>query len=122
MIDRAAFKTLFSTVAAQIDSDIATVESMWWHDARNNAGLRITLFAYTHLLELEVEHYRFDLTADVSRKPRVLLDLDQCMTCPYYLHTKKSPQLVLFGSREAVMLALYGDVEKFLKNAPRARQ
>jgi hypothetical protein len=40
--------------------------------------------------------------------------LDKKLTCPYFIFLGKKPKLVLFGSKESMMLMLYGDVDKFL--------
>jgi hypothetical protein len=41
--------------------------------------------------------------------------LDKKLQCPYFIKLGKNPQLTLFGGEQATMLALYGDLEKFLK-------
>jgi hypothetical protein len=121
--NRSAFKKIIQDVAQQQDLTCAEVEEAWWYDQRSSDGLRLTAFAHRYLLEINVEFYSFDLDAGLARKPKVLLDLDRRMTCAYYLQTKRPVQLSLFGSREAMMLTLYGDLEKFLSNTgPRSGQ
>jgi hypothetical protein len=48
---------------------------------------------------------------------KIILDLDRKMEWPYYLDfnvRKKRRRIVFFGSREAMMAAMYGDLEKWL--------
>jgi hypothetical protein len=48
---------------------------------------------------------------------RVILDLDRKLEWPYYLDfdaRKKRARIVFFGSREAMMASIYGDIEKWL--------
>ena len=55
-----------------------------------------------------------------SRSPmtkKVILDLDRKLIWPYYLDfnaRKKRRRIVFFGSREAMMAAMYGDLERWL--------
>jgi hypothetical protein len=51
--------------------------------------------------------------------PGRLLTLDRKLTCPYYISLGKKPKLLLFGSREATMYSLYGDIDKFIKGIAR---
>ena len=116
MTPRKLFEPVYKTVGETLDLDPAVVESHWWHNRKDQAGLRVTAFAYQNLLRLDVEHHVFGINGAVLTKPRLFLDLDRRMTCAYYLQLKTKPQqLILFGSKEAMLLALYGDVEKFLQ-------
>jgi hypothetical protein len=113
---RKLFEPIYKIVGETLDLDPAVVESHWWHNRKDQAGLRVTAFAYQNLLRLDVEHHVFGINGAVLTKPRLFLDLDRRMTCAYYLQLKTKPQqLILFGSKEAMLLALYGDVEKFLQ-------
>jgi hypothetical protein len=40
--------------------------------------------------------------------------LNRKLDCPYFLKGGKSTRLILFGSKQAMMYAMYGDMEKFL--------
>jgi hypothetical protein len=124
MTSRKLFRSFYESLGKDLNIDVADIEARWWHNRKDQAGLRVTAFAYQNLLRLGVEHHVFDINGVVLTKPRLLLDLDRRMTCAYYLQLKTKPQqLILFGSKEAMLLALYGDLEKFLSNAlPRAIQ
>jgi hypothetical protein len=55
-----------------------------------------------------------------SRSPmtkKIILDLDRKLAWPYYLDfnaRKKRRRIIFFGSREAMMAAMYGDLEQWL--------
>lgn len=53
--------------------------------------------------------------------PRNLITLDRKMTCPYAIVRTKSPRakLIMFGSKEAVMATLYGDIEMWIQSLSR---
>ena len=44
-----------------------------------------------------------------------LIALDRRMTCPYYMvNNRKLNKLVMFGSKEAMMAVLHGDMQRFI--------
>ena len=47
-----------------------------------------------------------------------VLSLDRKLQMPYYIVGKKKipVDLVMFGSKEAMLVNLYGDLDKFLRN------
>jgi hypothetical protein len=47
-----------------------------------------------------------------------VLALDRKLQMPYYIVGKKKipVDLVMFGSKEAMLVNLYGDLDKFLRN------
>ena len=49
---------------------------------------------------------------------QTVLDLDRKLEQPYYIVTKKGEPVAIlfFGSKEAMMANLYGDLDKFLDN------
>ena len=121
MTSRTQYETVFSRVAQELGIKFDIAE--WWYDSRNGKGFRITDSAHDCLTHFGIESYIFDINADLIRKPQLLLGLDRKITCPYYLGVKKPCRLVLFGSQDAVMLALYNDIELFLKGTrPRSSQ
>lgn len=112
---RAGCEEIFKKISTELNIDHC--EITWWYDVRHDAqGLRVSDAARDCLLEYGIEHYDFSIHGDLVRKPRVLLDLDRKISCPYYLGTKKPWQLMLLGSQDAVMLSLYNDIERFLQN------
>lgn len=91
----------------------------WWHNLRDHGGLRLTLRGYDALVnQLKLQCWTIDIKdfRSVFSK-RVYLDLDRKLSWPYYID-RKNHCLVLFGSRDAVLARLYGDVIKWLAAVP----
>jgi hypothetical protein len=75
---------------------------------------------------LQLESWQMDLSGTDTSHPsrnrmtkKIILDLDRKMTWPYYLDfnaRKKRRRIVFFGSREAMMAAMYGDLNRWLNN------
>ena len=106
------------------DHDMTDESAMrsWWQDFRPDSGLRLSPEGVVIMRELEIESWSFELpepvkgnTRQVLPGPAELLLLNKKLTCPYFLQLYKTPTLVLYGSKEATMYALYGDMKKFLK-------
>ena len=94
----------------------------WWQDFRPDSGLRLSLEGDNVMRELKIESWSFELPVPFKGNPRQVLPgpaelllLNKKLTCPYFLQMSKTPTLVLYGSKEATMFALYGDMKKFLK-------
>lgn len=115
-------KKLTETLVAQLDPKLGiTVEhafNTWWHNLRNQGGMRLTtagMDAFCNLLKLEHYDYRID-PFDLNSK--IIIAMDRRLQQPYYIVTKKMMpvQIVFFGSKEAMMANLYGDIRKFIDN------
>ncbi len=91
----------------------------WWKNPREDAGLRLTAEGFFVFNLVEIEHYKFQLPPSIHAKASTLLTLDRKLTCPYYLTQGKAPEIYIYGSKEASLFALYGDVEKFLRGIAR---
>ena len=87
----------------------------WWMNFREGGGMRLTTAGYMALSTGDFETYSFAVPTKLVAIARHLLILDKKLDCPYYIKIGKNPQIVLFGSKQAVMLAMYGDLEKWLK-------
>lgn len=91
---------------------------LWWHNIRAGGGMRLTKMGYetfTKLLDLE----RYDYTVEpFSITNRMIIQLDRKLQHPWYLvmHKNMPRSIVFFGSKEAMMANLYGDLKRFLDN------
>jgi len=85
----------------------------WWQDYRDDGGLRLSISGYDTFRFLSIEQYEFDFPKVLS--PSLLMTLNRKLDCPYYLKAGKTPKLIIFGSQQAIMYAMYGDLEKFLR-------
>jgi len=87
----------------------------WWQNIRDDGGLRLTyegFYVFENLLELS--SYSFDLPEKLLT-PKNLIALDRRMTCPYYMiNNRKLNKLIMFGSKEAMMAVLHGDMQRFI--------
>ena len=98
----------------------------WWANIRPQGGLRLTQHGYHIMHEvLHLESWQMDLSDDAARAlpgrmtKKIILDLDRKLQWPYYLDfnvRKKKKRIIFFGSREAMVAAMYGDLEKWLQN------
>jgi len=86
----------------------------WWMNFREGGGFRLTNAGFMALSTWEFETYVFDSPTSLVAISRHLLILDKKLDCPYYIKIGKRPQIVLFGSKQAMMAAMYGDLEKWL--------
>lgn len=87
----------------------------WWKNPKDQSGLRLTLEGRRVFDSLDLECFEFPVPPSTPARPGQLLTLDRKLTCPYYISLGKAPSIVLYGSREATMLAMYGDSEKWLR-------
>jgi len=109
-------------IALLPDQQRVSVESAipsWWFNLRRNGGMRLTSTGYQTLAEdLELEHYSYNIDDPHIFNKQLILKLDRKMQMPYYIHAVKGipKKIVFFGSREAVMVNLYGNLQQFLDN------
>lgn len=81
--------------------------------------MRLTKHGYDAFVkELELEFYEFDIPPKAKFTYGTILALDNRLQSPYYLCRDKGRfvKIVFFGSKEAVLVNLYGDIAKFLDN------
>ena len=86
-------------------------EKHWWLNIRSTGGLRLSQDGLEAFESLNLESWRYPL---LSVTARVLMVLDQKLTCPYFIKLARQPQIILFGSQEATLFGLYGDAKKFI--------
>ena len=93
----------------------------WWANIRPQGGLRLTHHGYEMLHDvLNMESWALDLSDSPHRArldKRIILALDRKLQWPYYLDfnsRSKTRRIVFFGSREAMMATMYGDLEQWL--------
>ena len=87
----------------------------WWQDTRSTGGLRLSWTGFAVLVnDLDIEFWQFDF-AKQGIPPWIYLRLDHYLTAPYYMvDNKKMTSLMVFSSRDAMMINLYGTVEKWI--------
>ncbi len=111
-------KTLVAQLDAELGIDFEWAYKHWWYNLRNNGGMRLTSIGFESFVNsLKIEHYTFDLKLG-DLDSRLIVQLDRRLQTPYYIKAKKMipVQLIFFGSKEAVLANLYGNLKKFLDN------
>ena len=91
----------------------------WWFNLRRNGGMRLTAVGYQAFTEdLDLEHYSYSIDNPLLFNQQTILKLDRKMQMPYYIHAVKGipKKIIFFGSMEAMVTNLYGDLKKFLDN------
>ena len=81
--------------------------------------MRLTSTGYhTFVNDLELEHYDYAIDNPQLFNQQTILALDRKMQMPYYIHAVKGipKKIVFFGSREAVVINLYLNLQQFLDN------
>ena len=86
----------------------------WWQDSRADSGLRLTHSGHKTFQQLGLEHWSFEIPAATIAKPKQLIVLNRHVHMPYHIGVGKKPSITFYGSREATMYALYGDLTRFV--------
>jgi hypothetical protein len=111
---------LTTQLVAQLHKDqqltVDQAVQRWWFNFRTAGGLRLTEDGYYVFRALDVEHYKFNLPDRIAVSGSFLLTLDKKLTCPYFINSGKEKYIILYGSKEATMLTIYGDIEKFISS------
>jgi hypothetical protein len=89
----------------------------WWMNIRDGGGLRLSHKGYqTFSTDLELHSYEFELDPNLLTSKNILA-LDHHLTCPYYVvNNRKHNKIVMFGSREAMMAVLHGNMQQFINS------
>ena len=113
---------LTTTLVSQLPtpSDYKTAMSFWWYNSQATGGFRLTDYGFDIFVGLlDLEYYTWDFPSPNYMTQRILLGLDRNMKFPYYIEKKNKKdlgRLYMFGSKEAVMINLCGDLKTFVKN------
>ena len=116
-------KKLTEELVNQLDPELGyTVKRSihtWWFNIRNNGGMRLTTAGYRAFCdELDLTHYEFPINDPHAFNQQLILEMDSKLQMPYYISATKGipKKIAFFGSKEAIMINLYGDLKKYLDN------
>lgn len=116
-------RRLTEELVQQLDTDLGiTVRQAmrtWWFNIRKTGGMRLTGPGYHAFREqLDLACYEFPISDPTEFTQQLILDLDRKIQMPYYISATKGipKKIVFFGSQEAVMVNLYGNLKKYLDN------
>jgi hypothetical protein len=111
-------QTILAELPEEHGMDVETAMKVFWYNIRTNGGLRLTELGYfTFKKILALESYSMEIDWETFDRTTIL-KLDRQLQMPYYIEVnKKIPKnIIFFGSREAMMAKLYGNLNKFLDN------
>ena len=115
-------KKLTETLVAQLDPGLGLTYDFaigtWWFNRCASGGMRLSEYGYRTFTEwLEIEHYDYDLKP-FDLDSRLIVLMGRRLQHPYYIVFKKQmpSKIIFFGSKEAMMANLYGDIRKFIDN------
>jgi hypothetical protein len=97
----------------------ASAFTAWWYNLRSTGGLRLTTLGYITFVDyLDLTQYEFRIDDTHEFNLRTVIALDRQLELPYYIVIKKGIPLsvIFFGSKEAMLVNLYGNLQKFLDN------
>jgi hypothetical protein len=115
-------KLIEQLVALLPDSHKVSVESArttWWYNLKSTGGFRLTAQGFRVMTEqLDIKFYAYKIPEDMIFNQQTILKLDRKLKNPYYIVTKKNfpVDIIFFGSAEAMLVNLYGNLDKFLDN------
>jgi len=107
---------LIQHLPEQFRQSVEDTIPLWWHNLRAGGGMRLTREGYeTFTRLLELEHYEYVVDPHLITSRMIVL-LDRKLVYPWYVkfHKQMPKGIVFFGSKEAMMANLYGDLKKFL--------
>ena len=88
--------------------------TQWWVHSKPT-GLRLTQAGHDMFSRSALMVRQDFVLPEHSMNARKLITLDRYLTCAYCLRRQRRDYvLTLFGSREAMMAALYGDIDRFI--------
>jgi len=96
-----------------------TAMQTWWRNLRTQGGLALTdqgLHVFRDLAELECHEFEIPRKQQISRG--ALLRLDRGHTWPYHIDRKN--RITFFGSKEAMMMALFGNFNNYVDHLPKS--
>jgi hypothetical protein len=97
-------------VPKQLQTEIDTSE-WWWVPVPDS--WRLTWLGYASFVDLGVDSWDFDFT---KLEPWMYLKLNRNLKVPYYIvDNKKHNKLVIFDSRDAVAINLFGSLDRWLQ-------
>ena len=111
-------ETLIAELPDGHEESVDRAMTLWWYNIRANGGLRLTELGYfTFKKVMDLESYSMEINWETFDRTTIL-KLDRRLQMPYYIEVnKKIPKnIIFFGSREAMLARLYGDLNKFLDN------
>ena len=112
-------KELITLLPKEQGMSVESAFSAWWYNLRSTGGLRLTITGYITFVDyLDLTQYEFHIPDAHEFNLRTVIALDRQLELPYYIVIKKGVpvSVIFFGSKEAMLVNLYGNLQKFLDN------
>lgn len=114
---------LTEELVKQLDPELGVTAKQamhtWWFNIRKTGGMRLTTLGYQTFTKcLDIARYEFAIADPQQFNQHIILYMDRKLQMPYYIHAVKGipKKVIFFGSKEAMVTNLYGDLKKFLDN------
>ena len=123
-------RTITERVLAQIDPEyteagLQTALNRWWKNIRDSGGLGLTDLGLQSFEQAQLESWTFTVTVNELKNSlgswAFNLGLDRKMPCPYYVkfsHRSIEKTIIVFDSRVASMITLYGNLKDYMLTLP----
>ena len=118
----AIIQRLMPQVPLEHQQSVDHAMKTWWANIRRDGGMRLTDLGYEIMHDvLKLESWELDLRdrEHTIFTKRLIVDLDRKLEWPYYIEVsvkRRRRRIVFFGSREAMMATMYGDLKQWLDN------
>jgi hypothetical protein len=103
----------------ELNTTVDQAMNVWYCNIRDSGGLRLTEVGRRVLMSHGIQSWHLPAPTPRWITPRLLLDLDQRVDWPYYVHRDG---LTVFSSRDAVMAQLYGDIRTWVTSLEHPRR
>lgn len=93
---------------------------MWWDGGRSSRSLRLTIEGKTEFERAGIVSYTVTIPEkmieDYRAGQRILFNIGKKMPCPWYFTIKSPNNIVIYDSKIAVLIELYGDLYTYLES------
>lgn len=109
-------REITETILSLLDHvmDVDTAMRTWYQNIRRQGGMRLTESGRTALMAANLQNWSLEIEPRTITKS-MLIEMDRKIPWPYYIDTRRK-KLILFSSRDAMMMSIYGDLEKWIKS------
>ena len=109
-------REITETILSLLDHvmDVDTAMRTWYQNIRRQGGMRLTESGRAALDMAGLQNWSLEIDPKTITKP-MLIEMDRKIPWPYYIDTRRR-RLVLFSSRDAMMMSIYGDLKKWVES------
>lgn len=108
-------KQITEYITSHEDVKLSTDNALhsWWYDPRDNTNYRLTLSGNS-VFNRYLQSYSYTIEPEyhLEHNGSTFLKLNR-IPCPFFINYKERT-LILYGSKEATMMQLFGSVSGFL--------